>query len=173
MASVYRIVLIDDSTVVREALRWMLENEPDFQIVGEAATGLSGFQLVVATRPDAVILDIELPDFDGYAIAEKLLTRTPGIPVPHIIFLSVHDDAITRQRCARLGAGFAAKNAGWVALIAQMRKVLPLKTRSGSSTEDNGDTADDTVDGGGGDGGGSKNESGDDDEHHPSSFMRV
>lgn len=136
MASVYRIVLVDDSDVVREALRWMLENEADFQIVGEAVDGQTGLQLIESTRPDVVVLDIELPDQDGYSVAETILTRMTPTTQPHIVFLSVHDDAVTRQRCLRLGAGFAAKNAGWAVLITEIRKVLPQHHSDGGSTGD-------------------------------------
>lgn len=147
MASVYRIVLIDDSDVVREALRWMLENETDFQIVGEAVDGQSGLHIVETTRPDAVILDIELPGQDGYSVAEDILTGQQMIPAPYIVFLSVHDDATSRQRCLQLGAGFAAKNAGWAVLISEMRKVLPPRSENqGSAGGDQGGHSDDMND---------------------------
>lgn len=147
MAFVYRIVLVDDSDVVREALRWMLENEADFQIVGEAVDGQSGLHIIESTRPDAIILDIELPDQDGYSVAEAILTGRTVTPAPYIVFLSVHDDATTRQRCLQLGAGFAAKNAGWAVLITEMRKVLPLRSDGrGSTGGDQGGHSDDMND---------------------------
>lgn len=154
MASVYRIVLVDDSDVVREALRWMLENEADFQIVGEAVDGQTGLQLIESTRPDVVVLDIELPDQDGYSVAETIQQSKGENATPYVVFLSVHDDALTRQRCLRLGAGFAAKNAGWAVLINEIRNVLPQQDGGGGSTDDD-------------------HTGGSDDGDSPASFMRV
>lgn len=136
MVAVYRIVLVDDSGVVREALRWMLENEADFEIVGEAADGQSGLQIIESTQPDLVVLDIDLPDQDGYSVAETILKAKGEKTTPKIVFLSVHDDTSTRQRCLRLGAGFATKNAGWAVLINEMRKALPQPNKGEGSTGD-------------------------------------
>ncbi len=60
-----RILLVDDHAVVRQGLRSLLELEADFRVVGEAANGAAGLDLIHDRRPDVVLLDLKLPDMDG------------------------------------------------------------------------------------------------------------
>jgi DNA-binding NarL/FixJ family response regulator len=118
----YRLLIADDAPEVCEALRYALEGEGDLVVVGEASNGIEAIEHVAALAPDVVILDIELPRLDGYAVARSLKT-SPHPPV--VIFLTMHSDALSRQRAAESGGdGFAAKGAGWPALIAEIRRVL-------------------------------------------------
>jgi DNA-binding NarL/FixJ family response regulator len=66
------IILADDHHLVREGLRMMLETEPDFDVVGEAADGLSAVQLVERLRPDIAILDLMMPDLNGLEVARHI-----------------------------------------------------------------------------------------------------
>ena len=56
-----RIVLADDHKVVREGIRALLEEEPDFEIVGEAANGLEAVSVVERVRPNILLLDLSMP----------------------------------------------------------------------------------------------------------------
>jgi DNA-binding NarL/FixJ family response regulator len=118
----YRVLLVDDAPAVREALRWALEDEPDLVIVGEAGDGAEALRRVAALRPDLVILDIALPDTDGYAVARALRAAPQS---PRILFLSVHADDGARW-CAALagGDGFVEKGGAHPALLSEMRRVL-------------------------------------------------
>ena len=60
-----RIVLIEDHTLVRAAVRHALDAAPDLEVVGEAATGEEAMAIVDAERPDVVLLDIDLPGMRG------------------------------------------------------------------------------------------------------------
>jgi DNA-binding NarL/FixJ family response regulator len=114
-----RIVLVDDAPSVREALRWAFEDEADLALVGEAADGSHALTLVQETLPDIVILDIELPDVDGFQVAQRL-KAIPNPPI--IIFLSVHSEASARQRAIAAGGdGYVEKGRGWSPLLAQIR----------------------------------------------------
>jgi len=117
-----RIMLVDDAPAVREALRWAFEDETDLTIVGEAGDGLEALQLISTLHPDVVILDLELPRLDGFAVAYTLkLDSTP----PLIVFLSVHGDPQSRQRALATGGdSFVEKGSGWPALIAQVRQLV-------------------------------------------------
>jgi DNA-binding NarL/FixJ family response regulator len=118
----YRVLLVDDAPEVREALRWALENESDLVVVGEAGTGADAITCAMSLTPDVVILDIELPAPDGYAVtrAVKALVHPPVI-----VFLTVHSDPLARRWAAEAGGdGFAEKEAGWPALIAEVRRAL-------------------------------------------------
>jgi DNA-binding NarL/FixJ family response regulator len=118
----YRVLLVDDVPEVREALRWALETESDLVVVGEASTGADALTCAMSLTPDVVILDIELPALDGYAVtrAVKALAHPPII-----IFLTVHSDPLSRRWAAEAGGdGFAEKEAGWPALITEVRHTL-------------------------------------------------
>jgi DNA-binding NarL/FixJ family response regulator len=107
---------------VREALRWALENEQDLMVVGEAGTGAHGLACARELAPDIVILDIELPTLDGYAVTRAL--KASAHP-PIIIFLTLHSDLLSRRRAAEADSdGFAEKGAGWSALIAEAYRAL-------------------------------------------------
>ena len=66
-----RILVIDDNAAFRRALSRVLETER-FTVIAEAATGASGVQLAREHQPDLVIVDVQLPDTDGFDVAEQL-----------------------------------------------------------------------------------------------------
>jgi DNA-binding NarL/FixJ family response regulator len=121
-----RVLIVDDAPAVREALRWALEAESDFVVVGEAGDGIEALQRAAELTPDVVILDIELPLQDGYAVSLALKAR-PDAPL--VLFLTVHSDAEARQRSIEAGGdGFVEKGAGWPALITLIRHTLLVNT---------------------------------------------
>ena len=118
----YRVLIVDDVPAVREALRWVLENERDLLVVGEAGDGIEALDCAIRLMPDIVMLDLELPMLDGYTLA-RMLKALPRPPM--VIVLTVHCDPQSRRRCAEAGIdGFVDKGTGWAALIAQIRHSL-------------------------------------------------
>jgi DNA-binding NarL/FixJ family response regulator len=118
----YRVLLVDDVPEVREALRWALETELDLVVVGEAGTGADALTCVMSLTPDVVILDIELPALDGYAVTR--VVKALAHP-PIIVFLTVHSDPLSRRWTADAGGDdFAEKEAEWRALITEVRRTL-------------------------------------------------
>lgn len=116
------IFLVDDAASVRQALRWLFEDVPGFQVVGEAADGETAVQLCHALHPDAVILDIDLPHKNGFRVARLLKEIVPRIQV---IVLSGHGDKATRQLAFEVGAdAFVEKSDGWQALLDQLEEVV-------------------------------------------------
>jgi len=79
-----RIVVADDHPVVRDGLVAMLETQPDFDVVGSAATGNDALTLVAASRPDVLLLDLEMPLLDGVGVLRQL--RADGSQVRVIVF---------------------------------------------------------------------------------------
>lgn len=121
-----KILLVDDAPSVRQALRWLLEEVPGFQVVGEAADGDTAVQLCHDLLPDVVILDIDLPHTNGFRVT-RLLKET--IPQIHVIVLSGHGDMATRQLAVEVGANsFVEKSDGWQALLAQLEGVVARKS---------------------------------------------
>lgn len=126
----HRVLIVDDVPIVRESLRWLLENEPDLTVIGEAANGLEALKRAAELSPDLVILDVELPQLDGYAVTRSL-KQLPDAPL--VILVSVYDDPLSRQRGLEAGSdGFIEKSTDWAPLIAQIRRALdnrPAKSR--------------------------------------------
>ncbi len=121
----HTILIVDDMPVVREALRWLLEDEQNLRVVGEAGAGLEAVQQAIQLEPEVVLLDVELPDMDGYSVARQL-KALPRPPL--VIFLTVHSDERARLQASAAGAdGFAEKGQGWLTLVNQIR--LALRSR--------------------------------------------
>jgi two-component system LytT family response regulator len=82
-----RVVVVDDEPLAREGIRAMLAGDPDVEIVGEAASGGEAVALIVASRPDVVLLDIQIPDLDGFGVLRELR----GGPEPAVVFVTAYD----------------------------------------------------------------------------------
>ena len=102
-----RILIIDDHTTFRTIVRAVLEAD-GYEVVGEAPDGRAGLSAALALKPDVVLLDVRLPDMDGFAVALSLAENGAG---PAVIVTSSSDDPLYPARAARSGArGFVAKH---------------------------------------------------------------
>lgn len=101
------ILIVDDHVQFRVTARALLECD-GFDVVGEAPTGGAGLDAARTLQPDVVLLDVRLPDIDGFALAERL---TAGGDGPAVILTSSSDDPLYPDRAVRSGArGFVAKH---------------------------------------------------------------
>lgn len=96
-----RILLADDHTVVRKGLRLLLENEPGFEVVADAATGREAVALAEQDEPDVVIMDIAMPLLNGIEAARQIAAKLPHAA---IVFLSMHSDESYVLRALKAGA---------------------------------------------------------------------
>jgi len=85
-----RTILADDEVLARHKLRELLRNESEVEIAGEASTAAETIDLVRATSPDLLFLDIRMPGMDGFDIIGKL-AGCEGLTMPRIIFTTAHD----------------------------------------------------------------------------------
>ncbi|MEV7010596.1 response regulator transcription factor [Streptosporangium sp. NPDC051022] len=95
-----RIVVADDHTLFRDALCQVLRAEDDFHVVGDASDGPAVLSLAARTKPDIVLLDVEMPNHHPAHTLPRLLEISPP---PKVIILSMHDDPQLVQDL--LGAG--------------------------------------------------------------------
>jgi DNA-binding NarL/FixJ family response regulator len=96
-----------------------LGRQPNMTIIGEAADGQAALAMSKELGPDVVVLDIQMPDLDGIAVAEQARLLAPR---SRVIMLSVADDAYTRERARAAGAvAFVGKLEGSQALLQAIR----------------------------------------------------
>jgi len=103
-----RVLIVDDHAGFRATLRRVLEAD-GWAVVGEAADGSSAIRLAAELRPDVVVLDIGLPDIDGFAVTDRLARPDDGA-APAVVLVSSRDARAYGDRLAASTArGFVAK----------------------------------------------------------------
>jgi DNA-binding NarL/FixJ family response regulator len=75
-----RVLVVDDHPSFRRSARTLLEAE-GFEVIGEAADGAAALAAVAELAPELVLLDVQLPDVDGFEVARRLLADDPGLPI--------------------------------------------------------------------------------------------
>lgn len=114
MASV-RILLADDHTIVRHGLRRMLEERPEWQVVGEACDGREAVRLAEQHKPDVAIIDVAMPLLNGIETTRQLVRRVPGV---RVLVLSMHVDEVYVTQILKAGAaGYLLKDSADVDLF--------------------------------------------------------
>ena len=102
------VLIVDDHPGFRATARALLEAE-GYEVVGEAENGVQALRLVKELVPDLVLLDVQLPDFDGFEVAARLTAATEGA-APKIVLTSSRDASDFGPLVAQSGArGFVAK----------------------------------------------------------------
>lgn len=101
MAERIRVLLCDDVAMLRELLRYELEEDDDVVVIGEADNGLDGVRLVHELQPDVVVLDLAMPGIDGL---EALTQMVAAAHPPEVLVHSGFDAATMRERVVALGA---------------------------------------------------------------------
>jgi DNA-binding NarL/FixJ family response regulator len=100
------VLIVDDHDAFRASLGKLLEAD-GFAVVGDAADGVAAIAAVERLRPDVVLLDVQLPDLDGFAVAERLSAASNP---PTIVFISSRDAAAYGPRLQAAAArGFISK----------------------------------------------------------------
>ena len=109
MADRIRVLLCDDVAMLRELLRYELEEDDGVVVVGEADNGLDSVRLVEELQPDVVVLDLAMPGIDGL---EALTLMREASPSPHVIVHSGFDASTMRERVLALGAAAYLEKGG-------------------------------------------------------------
>ena len=96
-----RVFIAEDQRGMRHLVRWLVDLEDGLEVVGEAATGREALDRADQLRPDAIVLDLGLPDVDGEAVLPKLRSEFPDAT---IVVLSGQASALIQPRIRALGA---------------------------------------------------------------------
>ena len=103
-----RILLADDHPVVRDGLRGMLAGEADFEVVGEAASGVEAVRLAEREQPDVVLMDLQMPEMDGATATAEIAAR---FPATRVLVLTTYDTDADILRAVEAGAtGYLLKD---------------------------------------------------------------
>jgi len=101
MSNIIRVVLADDHVFVRDGIKSLLENEANIEVVGEAIDGADALEVVAATKPDLLIVDIRMPNLTGIEVVEKLRSENNTVK---IIMLSMHESEEYVLKSIKAGA---------------------------------------------------------------------
>jgi len=116
-----RILLADDHNIIRDGIRLLLERQPGFSVVGEAANGREALRIAQEQTPDVVIMDIAMPDLNGIEATRRIVER---LPKTGVVILSMHYDESYVIRALKAGArGYLLKDALKSELIAAVQAV--------------------------------------------------
>jgi DNA-binding NarL/FixJ family response regulator len=118
MEAPLRVLLVDDHAMVRSGFAMVLSVEDDVEVVGEAADGLEALEAARATRPDVVLMDVQMPRMDGIEATRHLVAEDLG----HVVIVTTFDRDDYLFDALRAGAsGFLLKNAGPEQLLDAVR----------------------------------------------------
>ncbi len=127
-----RVVLIEDDEDVRNLLEVMLELDERFDLVAQAGDGRQGLELAKRLRPDAVVVDLELPELDGLEAIPLLRREVPGAA---IVVFSAFPDPYTLGDVLRLGATtYVDKGAAWAELFPAILSACSAEATAGPAS---------------------------------------
>src|SRR4029453_14246472 len=123
-----KILVADDHPVVRDGLRALFAEYPNIDLIGEAATGREALKAAVIGKPDVIIMDLAMPDTDGFSATAEISRVAPEVAV---LVLTMSDDDITVTKAMRAGAR------GWLLLLRpRLSQRVLARLSATSSNED-------------------------------------
>jgi DNA-binding NarL/FixJ family response regulator len=121
-----RILIADDHEIVRKGICSILESRKNIDICGEASNGQDAVEKASQLNPDLIILDVTMPNLDGFAAARQIRTFLPEVP---ILILSMHAGPSVVREAQQAGAqGFVSKSEAGHVLLKAVDAVLQGQT---------------------------------------------
>ena len=116
-----RILVADDHDIIRRGVRSLLEDQPDFRIWGEAVNGREAIEQALQLKPDAIIMDLSMPQVNGFEATREIRRLLPEVQV---IILSQHDSTQVLREALNCGArGYVTKSSMDGGLIVALQKL--------------------------------------------------
>jgi DNA-binding NarL/FixJ family response regulator len=118
-----RVVIIDDQALIRVGVRTLLRSEPDTELIGEGEDGRTGLEVVRATKPDVVLMDIRMPEMDGLT-ALRQITADPALKEVRVVMLTTFSlDEYVFEALRHGASGFVLKDSEPEELLRAVRVV--------------------------------------------------
>jgi DNA-binding NarL/FixJ family response regulator len=116
-----RLAIVDDHDFAREGLRDMLADEPDIEVVGEAANGREAIALCSRLQPDLILMDVRMPQMDGLSATQEIKQKYPRTSV---LMVTMHEDPDYLLEALKAGAaGYILKDASQQEVITAVQQV--------------------------------------------------
>ena len=118
-----KVLVVDDHSTFAELLTGAIDREGDLVSVGHATTGADAVAMFAELRPDVVLMDVQLPDMDGFGASAQILAMSPDA---RIVMLTAHVSADAVANAAESGVcGFLAKDGHFADLLSTVRTARP------------------------------------------------
>jgi DNA-binding NarL/FixJ family response regulator len=115
------VLLVDDHALVRRGFRRMLEDDAEISVVAEASDGPEAVRLALELRPQVIVMDCALPEFNGIEATRRIRKEFPAV---EILMLSMHsEDTLVRQALNAGARGYILKNAMELDLVKAVKTV--------------------------------------------------
>ena len=125
MKTEIRIVMADDHPIVRQGLKQIIETDHTISIVAEAGDGKTALELIEKHQPDVAVIDIDMPEMDGFAVVNELKHKSIDVEV---VFLTMHHEEEIFQAAMDLGVkGYVLKDSAVTDIVASIKSVADGK----------------------------------------------
>src|SRR5215212_1862901 len=118
----FRLVIADDHPLYRGALRGLIEQYPDFEVVGVGRDGIEALELCRGLRPEVVLMDARMPKMDGLEATRAIKRELPGTIV--LVITAVEDPKHLLEALKAGAGGYVLKSSGCQEIIDAIRKAL-------------------------------------------------
>jgi DNA-binding NarL/FixJ family response regulator len=115
------VVLVDDHPLVRQGMRAVIESQLDIEVVGEASDGAEAIRVCVETKPDVVLMDLQMPGLNGIEATKRVRTASPSTAV--LVLTMYDDDAMVFEAIASGAAGYLLKGSDGTDIVAAIHSV--------------------------------------------------
>jgi len=116
------VLIADDHPIFRQGLKQLIEKQPGFHVVAEAEDGETAFDLITAHTPTVAVLDLNMPELDGFAVAHRVQQKK--LPVK-IVILTMHKDELHFNEALNLGIqGYVIKDSAATEVIDCLKTVI-------------------------------------------------
>ncbi|WP_156787752.1 response regulator transcription factor [Rubrobacter xylanophilus] len=117
-----RLIVVDDHDLIRAGFRLVLEQEPDFEVVGEASSGREAIELCRRLRPDVVVMDLAMPGVDGLEATRRIKEEHPQVAV--LVVTALEDPEYMLEALKAGAAGYVLKSSPLPRVISALRRLL-------------------------------------------------
>jgi DNA-binding NarL/FixJ family response regulator len=125
-----RFLIVDDSELVRRSLRTVLQANPEWEICGEAADGVSAVEMFKELRPNVVILDFQMPGINGIETARRMAEIAPAIPV---VLFTQHASADLERHAHEVGIRSVVSKTNAFPMVGMIEALLgPADAKDGT-----------------------------------------